>query len=166
MDSERQTIKSNLLLLGSEYQQERRYLSSTLLILPGQMQPRCSPAWRTHHAYTTCLVQESGPSHQRHEFAGEVRKCEDSQQMTIWGTAEAATRPGHLVTQSKLCLSKFTKEHSHVLMRAAQPIHRLCLSCWPAFLMLGLCEIRQTHTLSYSWWAAATMFWPSVHFSS
>lgn len=53
-------------------------------------------------------------------------------------SAEAATRPGQLVIWSNLCPSKFTKEHSHVLLRAAQLIQRPCLSWWPAFLMVGL----------------------------
>lgn len=60
-DGESQTIKSNLVLPASGCQQERRYLSSTLLILPGQMQPRCSPVRRTRHAYTFGAGERAEP---------------------------------------------------------------------------------------------------------
>jgi len=99
-DSERQTVKANFLLLRSEHQQERRYLSSTLLILPSQMQPRCSLVRRTRHASTTCLVEESGSSHQQHGFAGEVLKCEDSRQSATQGSGWSGRKawpPGHPV---------------------------------------------------------------------
>ena len=63
--------------------------------------------------------------------------------------AGVAARPGHLVTRSTPCSSKLTSEHSRVLVREAQPIQKLRLSCWPASLTLGLCEIRQTDRLGY-----------------
>lgn len=63
MGSERQISKSNLILLGLECQPERRYLSRTLLISPGQRQPSCFPGKRIRHAYTTCWNRRVGPEH-------------------------------------------------------------------------------------------------------
>lgn len=88
-------IKSNLFLLGLECLKERRYLSRTLPISPGQRQPRCFPVKSTHQAYTACLEQERGRP-QQHELAWGMCKCEDSQQRESEAFGKAAMERGHL----------------------------------------------------------------------
>lgn len=161
MDSERQTIKSHLLLLDSESQQERRCLSSTLLVLPGQMQSRCSAVRRTCHAYTTCLVQETRRSHQRHEFAGEVCRCEDSQRMTTWGTHWS----GHKAwTSSHPVKTVSFQTHQRALTcvdESSRADSKAVLALVASISDAGARAIRHTHRLGYSSWAASATFWPA-----
>lgn len=119
VDSERQIIKSNLLLLGLECQQERRYLSRTLFISSGQRQPRCFPVKRTHHAYTGCLEQEGGPGPSTMSWHGEYASGRTSSKWGAEAFGKAATKPGHLWADANCTLPPLPNS-THTLVWAQQ----------------------------------------------
>lgn len=113
VNSEREIIESDLLLLVLECQQERRCLSRTLLTSPGQRQPRSFPVKRTHHdAYTGCLEQESGPSPSNVSWHEECASVRTARKRRICGTWQCSHKAWPSLSHAN-CTPTFTKQHSH-----------------------------------------------------